>query len=170
MTPDFPSTLSPPRSLSSAKAGCGNPLAAIPVNAGIPPSSFPRRRESTSGGPSQSQDEAVIPAKAGIHYNTLVPHQYYVYILASKPNGTLYIGMTNNLARRVWQHKQGFVEGFTKKSGVHRLVYAESFARPRDAIEREKRLKKWNRAWKIQLIESVDPAWKDLSETVMHMP
>ena len=99
-----------------------------------------------------------------------MPHQYYVYILASKPNGTLYIGMTNNLAGRGWEHKQGLVEGFTKKYGVDRLVYAESFARPRDAIEREKRLKKWDRAWKVRLIESVNPTWKDLSETVMYMP
>jgi putative endonuclease len=96
--------------------------------------------------------------------------QYYVYSLASKPNGTLYIGVTNSIARRVWQHKQGLVEGFTKKYGVDRLVYCEAFARPQDAIQREKRLKKWNRAWKIQLIESTNPEWKDLYETVMHMP
>jgi putative endonuclease len=96
--------------------------------------------------------------------------QYYVYILASKRNGTLYIGMTNNLARRVWQHRQGTVEGFTKKYNVHQLVYSETFARPQDAIQREKRLKKWNRAWKLQLIESVNPEWKDLYGTVMNMP
>ena len=96
--------------------------------------------------------------------------QYYVYILASKRNGPLYIGMTNNLARRVWEHKQGLIKGFTQKYDVNRLVYSESFARARDAIEREKRLKKWNRAWKIQLIESVNPGWKDLSETLMYMP
>ena len=96
--------------------------------------------------------------------------QYHVYSLASKPNGTLYIGVTNNIARRVWEHKQGLVEGFTKKYGVHRLVYCEAFARPQEAIQREKRLKKWNRAWKIQLIESTNPEWKDLYETVMYMP
>ncbi len=93
--------------------------------------------------------------------------QYYVYIFANKPNGTLYIGMTNNIARRVWEHKQGLVEGFTKKYNVDRLVYCESFAKPRDAIQREKRLKKWNRAWKIRLIESTNSCWKDLYETVM---
>ena len=97
-------------------------------------------------------------------------HEYYVYILASKRNGTLYIGMTNNLSRRVWEHKQGLVEGFTKKYGVHRLVYSECFPSPREAIQREKRLKKWDRAWKIQLIESVNPDWSDLSETLMDMP
>ena len=96
--------------------------------------------------------------------------QYYVYILASKPKGTLYIRVTNNLARRVWQHKQGLVEGFTKMYNVHRLVYCETFARPRDAIQREKRLKKWNREWKIQLIESANPGWKDLYGAVMEMP
>ena len=94
-------------------------------------------------------------------------HEYWVYILASKRNGTLYIGVTNNLSRRVWLHKQGLVEGFTKKYGVHHLVYSECFADIRQAIDTEKRLKKWNRAWKIQLIESVNPEWKDLSETLM---
>jgi putative endonuclease len=96
--------------------------------------------------------------------------QYYVYILASKRNGTLYIGVTNNIARRVWQHKQGLIEGFTKKYGVDLLVYCETLARPQDAIQREKQLKKWNRAWKIELIESTNPDWKDLYETVMDMP
>ena len=86
------------------------------------------------------------------------------------PNGTLYIGVTDNIARRVWEHKQGLVEGLTKRYSVHTLVYCESFGRPRDAIQREKRLKKWNRAWKIQLIESTNPGWKDLYETVMYMP
>ena len=78
--------------------------------------------------------------------------------------------MTNNLARRVWQHRQGTVEGFTKKYKVRQLVYCETFARPQDAIQREKRLKKWNRAWKLQLIESVNPEWKALYGTVMNMP
>jgi putative endonuclease len=137
----------------------------------VPPSTpIPEREPTRSHSPERRNPPIVIPAQAGIHYNTLVPHQYYVYILTSKPNGTLYIGMTNNLARRVWEHKQGLVEGFTKKYGARRPVYAESFARPRDAIEREKRFKKWNRAWKTRLIESVNPGWKDLSETVMYMP
>ncbi len=96
--------------------------------------------------------------------------QYYVYILASQPNGTLYIGMTNNLVRRVWEHRQESVEGFTKKYKVDRLVYSESYDRPQAAIQREKRLKKWNRAWKIQLIESVNPDWKDQYETLTNMP
>jgi len=99
-----------------------------------------------------------------------VSRQYYVYILASKPKGTLYIGVTNSLAHRVWQHKRGLVEGFTKRYGVHRLVYYEVFARPGEAIQREKRLKKWNRAWKIRLIESTNPEWEDLYGTVIPMP
>jgi putative endonuclease len=70
----------------------------------------------------------------------------------------------------VWQHRQRLIEGFTKKYGVDRLVHCEAFARPQDAVQREKRLEKWNRAWKIQLIESTNPEWKDLYETVMHMP
>ena len=94
-------------------------------------------------------------------------HKYWVYILASKRNGTLYIGVTDNLARRVWQHKQGLVEGFTKKYAVKQLVYSDCFRDVRQAIDAEKRLKKWNRAWKIQLIESVNPGWKDLSETLV---
>jgi putative endonuclease len=95
---------------------------------------------------------------------------YHVYILASRPNGTLYIGVTGNVARRIWQHKQGLVEGFTKRYDVHRLVYCEPFAHPRDAIQREKQLKKWNRAWKIRLIESINPGWEDLSPTLIDMP
>ena len=99
-----------------------------------------------------------------------MPRQFYVYILASRRNGTLYIGVTNNLARRVWEHRQGLDEGFTKEYRVHRLVYCETWARAIDAIQREKRLKKWNRAWKIRLIESINPKWLDLYPTVMHMP
>jgi putative endonuclease len=113
--------------------------------------------------------EIVIPAKAGI-LNKQMTREYHVYILASKPNGTLYIGMTNNISRRMWEHRQDLCEGFTKKYNVHQLVYCESFPRPRDAIQREKQLKKWNRAWKIRLLESVNPTWADLSGTVMHMP
>jgi putative endonuclease len=95
---------------------------------------------------------------------------FYVYILTSKPKGTLYVGVTNNLARRVWEHKQDLVEGFTRKYNVHRLVYCETFERAADAIQREKRLKKWNRAWKVRLIKSGNPGWNDLSGTLLHTP
>jgi len=87
---------------------------------------------------------------------------YWVYILASRIGGTLYIGVTNNLVRRVYEHKMGLVEGFTKQYGVHRLVYFEQYDNIEHAILREKQLKKWNRAWKVQLIEENNPNWDDL--------
>ena len=85
-----------------------------------------------------------------------------VYILASKYNGTLYIGVTSNLIQRIWQHKNDLVEGFTEKYGVHSLVYFELHGDMPTAIQREKQLKKWNRQWKIDLIEKTNPTWKDL--------
>ena len=88
--------------------------------------------------------------------------QYYVYVLASKKNGTLYIGLTSNLLKRVFEHKNGQVEGFTQKYNVHNLVYYEKYGDIYSAIAREKRMKKWKRQWKIQLIEKVNPDWKDL--------
>ncbi len=88
----------------------------------------------------------------------------YVYILASKRNGTLYVGVTNNIARRIYEHKNDLHDGFTKKYKVHILVYAERYDDIRDAIIREKQLKKWNRAWKIRLIEESNPDWRDLYE------
>ena len=87
---------------------------------------------------------------------------YAVYILASKPRGVLYIGFTGNLAARTFQHKEGVLEGFTKRYFVKRLVYFEVFSDPTAGIQREKQLKKWNRDWKIQLIEKHNPEWKDL--------
>lgn len=91
-------------------------------------------------------------------------HQYYIYILASKKNGTLYIGVTNNLERRVLEHKEKVNEGFSSRYNVNMLVYFESFQYINDAILREKRLKKWNRQWKINLIEEENKEWNDLSE------
>ena len=87
---------------------------------------------------------------------------YYVYILASKRNGTLYIGVTSNLIKRVWEHKEKIADGFTKKYDVDKLVYVEYFRDPENAIKREKRLKKYKRQWKINLIEKDNPQWKDL--------
>jgi putative endonuclease len=87
---------------------------------------------------------------------------YYVYILASRIGGTLYIGVTNDIIRRVYEHKSGAVEGFTKDYDVSRLVYFECFDDVEQAIHREKRLKKWARAWKIALIEKANPNWIDL--------
>jgi len=88
--------------------------------------------------------------------------QYYVYIMASKRNGTLYIGVTNNLVKRVYEHKIDLVRGFTQKYRVHNLVYYEIYSHIYDAIAREKRMKKWKRKWKIQLIEKSNPQWRDL--------
>jgi putative endonuclease len=87
---------------------------------------------------------------------------YWVYILASAVGGTLYIGVTNNLVRRIYEHQNGLVPGFTKRYGVHRLVYFEPHTDVEEAIRREKRLKGWNRAWKIKLIEETNPNWDDL--------
>jgi len=89
---------------------------------------------------------------------------YYIYILTNKKNGTLYIGVTNNLTRRIYEHRNGTIKGFTKKYNLNKLVYFEQLNDISFAILREKRLKKWNREWKVQLIEKINPEWKDLSE------
>ena len=86
----------------------------------------------------------------------------YVYILASGPRGTLYVGVTNDIVRRVFEHKESAVEGFTKRHGVNKLVYFETFDGPEAAIRREKTLKRWHRAWKVELIEKQNPDWVDL--------
>ena len=87
-----------------------------------------------------------------------------VYLLASKRNGTLYLGVTSNLAQRVWQHKGDLVEGFTKHYGVHTLVWYEGHGTMESAITREKAIKGWRRSWKIRLIEEYNPHWRDLYE------
>jgi putative endonuclease len=88
--------------------------------------------------------------------------RFVVYILASRRNGTLYVGVTSDLAKRIWEHRQGFVDGFTKDYGVAMLVWYEMHDTAESAITREKQLKKWNRAWKVRLIEEVNPYWNDL--------
>jgi len=88
----------------------------------------------------------------------------YVYILASRINGTLYIGVTSDLVKRVYQHKEKTFEGFTSKYNVNRLVYFEIYEDITEAIAREKRLKHWRRSWKLELIERVNPQWADLYE------
>jgi len=87
---------------------------------------------------------------------------YFVYILASRKHGTIYIGRTNNLARRLFEHQSGEIEGFTKKYGVHRLVWFEVFDELDVCKQREHNLKKWRREWKVQLIEEDNPEWDDL--------
>jgi putative endonuclease len=92
----------------------------------------------------------------------MAARSFYVYILASKIGGTLYIGVTNDLIRRVAEHRLKLVKGFTSKYGVVKLVYFEQLDDPENAIKREKQLKKWHRGWKIQLIERHNPNWEDL--------
>jgi putative endonuclease len=93
--------------------------------------------------------------------------QYYVYLLASERNGTLYVGVTSDLIKRVYEHKSNLVGGFTQKYHVHRLVYFEVTEDINSAIKREKQIKKWNRGWKIELIEKNNPEWKDLYFTLV---
>lgn len=91
---------------------------------------------------------------------------YYVYILASKKNGTLYVGVTSDIKKRIYQHKQGLVEGFTKNYSISNLVYFESTTDVKSALQREKQIKKWNRSWKLELIEKENPTWQDLSKSL----
>jgi putative endonuclease len=91
-------------------------------------------------------------------------NHYYVYILSSKKNGTLYVGVTNDLMRRVGEHKLGLIEGLTNKYKINKLVYFETYNDINEAILREKRIKKWNRNWKIRLIEEMISEWNDLYE------
>ena len=106
------------------------------------------------------------PRRAGTHEYQLIDMPYYVYILASRRYGTLYIGVTNNVRSRLEQHKLGLGSEFVRKYGVYRLVYVESYERAEDAIRREKQLKTWNRDWKIQLIEKDNLEWRDLSDLI----
>ena len=87
-----------------------------------------------------------------------------VYILASERNGTLYVGVTSDLAHRIWEHKTDVVEGFTRQYRVHTLVHVEFHETMIEAIQREKQIKKWNRAWKLRLIEEANPMWHDLAK------
>lgn len=92
--------------------------------------------------------------------------EFHVYMLASGRNGTLYIGVTSALVQRIWQHRNGVVEGFTHRYRVHRLVWFEPHPDARAAVTRERQLKEWKRAWKIQLIEARNPAWRDLYDDI----
>lgn len=91
---------------------------------------------------------------------------FYVYILSSKRNGTLYIGVTSDLIKRIYEHKNNLVEGFTKKYNVHQLVWYEIHGSPESAISREKQIKKWKREWKLKLIEKENPHWNDLYKSI----
>ena len=96
---------------------------------------------------------------------------YYVYVLASQRNGTLYVGVTSNLIKRIWEHKNKVIQGFTQKYSVDKLVYFEQYRDPENAIKREKRLKSYNRQWKLELVEKENPEWRDLyTELVSGLP
>ena len=92
---------------------------------------------------------------------------YYVYLLASQRNGTLYLGVTRDLIRRVYQHKTKATPGFTSQYGVQCLVWFETYDDPTNAITREKEVKKWRRAWKLELIEEANPSWRDLYDDII---
>jgi putative endonuclease len=91
----------------------------------------------------------------------------WVYFMTDEPNGTLYSGVTNNIARRAWEHREGVADGFTKRYGLKRLVYAERHEDIRIAIQREKNIKHWSRAWKVKLILEQNPEWKDLYDQLV---
>jgi putative endonuclease len=128
--------------------------------------------------------QTVIPAQAGTHaeyqnpfevhhlrtsltvHHRPMDRQSYVYLLASKPYGTLYIGVTSDLVRRVWQHREKVADGFTKKYSVTQLVWYEVHDDVMAAIKREKQLKEWKRAWKIELIQKENPYWRDLYDDI----
>jgi putative endonuclease len=96
-----------------------------------------------------------------------MPNRYFVYILANRPKGVLYVGVTSDLPQRVWQHKTKVVPGFTTRYGVTRLVYYEEHGSILEARERERALKRWRRAWKFKLIEDVNSDWRDLSDELV---
>lgn len=122
-------------------------------------------REREGRGPRRSNALGVAGKQ---RYNVRMrEHLYFVYILASRRNGTLYVGVTNDVLRRTWEHKNDLAEGFTRKYGVHILVYYELYEDIAVAIAREKRLKRWNRAWKIKLIETNNSGWNDLYDRLL---
>ena len=130
-------------------------LCVIPAQAGIqPPAVIPAQ--------AGIQPPAVIPAQAGIQSD--MEKQFAVYILSSRRNGTLYIGVTSNLPKRLWEHREGVVEGFTKEYGVKTLVWFELAGTMHAAITRETRHKNRQRQWKIALIEAANPEWHNLAE------
>ena len=92
---------------------------------------------------------------------------YYAYMLASQVYGTLYVGVTNDLIRRIWEHRNDLVDGFTRQYGVHRLGWYEVHEGPYEAITREKQIKKWNRDWKVNLVQRMNPEWKDLYDNII---
>ena len=106
----------------------------------------------------------LTPAKAGVQGPQGM--SFYVYILANRRNGTLYVGMTDDLVKRIWMHKTEVLAGFTKEYGVKMLVWYEVHESRGSAFARERQIKKWNRAWKLELIEKMNPSWRDLFDEI----
>jgi putative endonuclease len=117
-------------------------------------------------GPAVGRDPAIVTAVAAARWPCRQSRMAggWVYIMANRSKGTIYVGVTNDLARRAWEHREGLVDGFTKRYRLKRLVYAERYDDIRHAIQREKNLKHWSRAWKTALIEADNPEWRDLYE------
>ncbi len=107
-----------------------------------------------------------MPALGGHPENFMKEKAFYVYIMAKARNSTFYVGMTSDLCKRIWQHKNEIADGFTKRYGIKTLVYFEKHDNAEGAIRREKRLKKWNRSWKMRLIEEFNPDWRDLYDDI----
>ncbi len=128
-------------------------LGRVASNGAMPAARFTKRRHN----------------RARPHANgaTIIGMDYFVYIMASCKNGTLYVGVTNDLVRRVYEHKNSLAEGFTKKYGVHTLVWFESTPSIEAAIAREKQLKNWKREWKLALLERTNPDWHDLYDSLL---
>jgi putative endonuclease len=114
-------------------------------------------------GRTAARSAAVQTRDPGFLFDAMMNEQFYVYILASRYRGTLYVGITSDLSRRIGEHKSGLVPGFTRKYKVHRLVYYEEFGSILEARDRERVLKRWRREWKFKLIEDVNPRWRDLT-------
>jgi putative endonuclease len=120
-------------------------------------------------GPCFRRDDTLWEGGSGDRTAVVLTNTYYVYILASGRNGTLYVGVTNNLVQRVWQHKQRDVPGFTKRYGVDKLMWFESGNSIEGAILREKQIKRWKRAWKIELFRDTNPDWVDLYPSIARL-
>ena len=108
----------------------------------------------------------LVPGIHGLQHGNMRKGGGWVYIMANRPNGTLYLGVTSDIARRAWQHRECLVEGFTKRYGLTRLVYAERHDEIASAVQRERTMKHWPRAWKVNLIVAQNPDWHDLYETL----
>jgi putative endonuclease len=116
--------------------------------------------------PGFRRDDIWCEDDAGVKGPSGTMKRFCVYVLASRRRGTLYIGVTSDLPGRIWQHKNKVVPGFTARYGCDKLVYFEIFETAQPAIQREKRLKEWRRAWKIELVESANPEWADLYDSI----